>query len=60
MSEKEREEKFLRSIHSVNGLKKRVGSKYEDGMKITVTISENAIKKTFGKRVCKPLDFDSN
>ena len=58
MSKKEREEKLLQGIQSVNGLKVRVGAKKSDGTELTVTTQENAIKKTFDKRFAVPLDFD--
>ena len=55
MSEKEREEKLLQVIQSVNGLKAWIGSKKADDI---VTTQENAIKKTFDKRFGILLDFD--
>ena len=55
MSEKEREEKLLQVIQSVNGLKEWIGSKKADDI---VTTQENAIKKTFDKRFAILLDFD--
>ena len=55
MSEKEREEKLLQVIQSVNGLKAWIGSKKADDI---VTTQENAIKKTFDKRFVILLDFD--
>ena len=55
MSEKEREEKLLQVIQSVNGLKAWIGSKKADDI---VTTQENAIKKTFDKRFAILLDFD--
>ena len=58
LSKKEREEKLLQGIQSANGLKVRVGAKKADGTSLTVTTKEYAIKKTFGKRVAAPLDFD--
>ena len=58
MSKKEREEKLLQGMQSVNGLKARVGAKKTDGTALTVTTQEIAIKKTFGKRFAIPLDFD--
>ena len=57
-SEKEREEKLLPGIYSVNGLKARAGAKKADGTSITVETKENSIKKNFGKRFAIPLDFD--
>ena len=57
-SEKEREEKFLQGIQPANGLKARVGAKKAHGTALTVTIQENAIKKTFDKRFAIPLIFD--
>ena len=40
------------------GLKVHVGAKKTDGTALTMTIQENAIKKTFDKRFGMPLDFD--
>ena len=58
LNEKERKEKLLQGIQSVNVLKARVGAKKADGTALTVTTQENAIKKTFDKRIAIPLDFD--
>ena len=58
MSKKEREEKLLQGIQSLDGLKTRVSAKKTDGTALTVTTQEIAIKKTFGKRFPIPLDFD--
>ena len=58
MSKKEREEKLLQGIQSVNGLKARVGAKMIDGTALTVTTQDIAIKITFGKRFAITLDFD--
>ena len=58
LSEKEREEKLLQSIQSVNGLKARVGAEKADGKALAVTTQENAIKKKLDKRFAIPLDFD--
>ena len=58
LSEKEREEKLLQGMQSANGLKARVGARNADGIALTVTTKQNAIKKTFGKRFAIPLDFD--
>ena len=58
LSEREREEKLLQGIQSVNGLKARVGAKKADGTAWAVTNQENATKKTFDKRFAIPLDFD--
>ena len=52
LSKKEREEKLLQSIQSVNSLKTRVSTT------LAVAMQENAIKKTFNKRFVVPLDFD--
>ena len=41
-----------------NGLKAWVGAKKADGMALTLTTQDNAIKKTFDKRFAIPLDFD--
>ena len=35
-----------------------MGSKKSDGTALTVTTQENAIKKTFDKRLAIPLDLD--
>ena len=58
LSEKEREEKLLQGIQSVNELKARLGAKKVDGTALPVTTQENAIKKTFDKRFAISLDFD--
>ena len=58
LSEKEREEKLLQGIQSINVLKARLGAKKADGTALTMTTQENAIKKTFDKRFAIPLDFD--
>ena len=58
LGEREREEKLLQGIQSVNGLKVRVGARKGDGTALAVTTQENAIKKTFDKRFSIPLDFD--
>ena len=58
LSKKEREEKLIQGIQSVNGLKVRVGAKKVDGTTLTVTTQENAIKKTFDKIFAILLDFD--
>ena len=58
LSKKEREEKLIQGIQSVNGLKVRVGAKKVDGTRLTVTTQENAIKKTFDKIFAILLDFD--
>ena len=58
LSEKEREEKLLQGIKSANGLKALVEAKKADGTTITVTIKENAVTKTFGKRFAMPLNSD--
>ena len=42
----------------MNGLKTQVGAEKSDGTALTVTTQENAIKKTFDKRLAIPLDFD--
>ena len=44
-SEKERKEKLLQGIQSVNRLKARLGAKKIDGTALTITTQENAIKK---------------
>ena len=58
LSEKEREEKLLQDIQPANDLRARLGAKKADGIGLTVTIQENAIKKTFDKMFAIPLDFD--
>ena len=58
LSKKEREEKLLQSIQSVNSLKTRVSAKKVDSTTLAVAMQENAIKKTFNKRFVVPLDFD--
>ena len=58
LSKKEREERLLGGIQSVNGLKAWLGAKKADGTVLTVTDQENAIKKTFNNRFATPLDFD--
>ena len=58
LSKKKREEKLLQGIQPANGLKARVGAKKADGTTLTMTTQENAIKKTFDKRLSVPLDFD--
>ena len=50
LNEKEGEEKLLRGIQPVNGLKARVAAKKADGTALTMATQENAIKKTFDKR----------
>ena len=58
LSEKEREEKLHQCTQSASGLKACSVAKTADGITLTVTTKENAIKKTFGKRFAIPLDFD--
>ena len=58
LSKKEREEKLLQGIQSLNGLKAWLGAKRADDTVLTVTTLENAIKKTFDNRFAIPLDFD--
>ena len=53
LSKKEREQKLLQGIQSINGLKARVGA---NGIALTVTTLNNAIKKTFDNRFVIPLD----
>ena len=45
LSKKEREEKLLQGIQSVNGLKAWLDATNTDGTALTVTAQENAIKK---------------
>ena len=58
LSKKEHEERLLQGIQSANGLKARLDATNGDGTALTVTIQENAIKKTFGKTFAVPLDLD--
>ena len=59
LSEKEREERLLQGVQSASELIARLNAgKAEDGTALTLTIQENAIKKTFDKRFAIPLDFD--
>ena len=58
LSKKEREKKLLQGIQSASGLNAWVGAKKADGTALTVTMQENAIKKTLDKRFAIPLDFD--
>ena len=57
-SKQEREEKLLQDIQSAIGLKARVGATKADGIALTLTKQENAIKKTASNRFSIPLDFD--
>ena len=50
LNKKEREEKLIQGIQSVNGLKARLDVTNADGTTLTVTTQENAIKKKFYKR----------
>ena len=58
LSEKEREEKLLQGTQSANALKARLGTKNADGTALTLTTQENAIKRTFDKRLAIPLNFE--
>ena len=58
LSEKEREERLLQGIQSLNGLKARVGANKADATALTITTHENAIKKTFDKSFSIQLDFN--
>ena len=58
LSKKEREKKLLQGIQLASGLNAWVGAKKADGTALTVTMQENAIKKTLDKRFAIPLDFD--
>ena len=58
LSEKKREERLLQGVQSANGLQVRVQPKKADGTEITVTTTENAITKAFGKRFAISLNFD--
>ena len=57
LSEKERKEKLLQGIKSVNDLKARVGTKKADGSALAGAIQENAIKNTFDKKVFNTVRF---
>ena len=57
LSKKEREERLLQGIQSVNGLKTRFCAKKADGTALTVTDQENTIKKTLDNRFAIFLDF---
>ena len=50
LSKKEREERLIQGIRSVNGLKAWLGAKKADGTALAVTDQENAVKKTLDKR----------
>ena len=58
LSKKDSKEKLPRGIQSVNGLKACAGPKNADGVALTVTTQENAIKKTFDERFTIPFNFD--
>ena len=58
LNKKERKEKLLQSIQSVNSLKTRLSAKKVDSTTLAVAVQENAIKKTFNKRFAVLLDFD--
>ena len=49
LSKKERNENLIQGVQSANDLKTQMGVKKADGTALTVTIQENAIKKTFDK-----------
>ena len=57
LSEKEREEKLLQGIQPASDLKPRLGAKKADGTALSVTNQENAINKTFDKKVCNTVKF---
>ena len=58
LSKKEHEQKLFHRIQPANGFKTQAGTENGDGSSITVTTQENAKKKTFGKRLVVPLDFN--
>ena len=58
LSKKDRQDRILQGIQSLNGLKGRLGSKKSDGAALTLTSGETAIKKTIGTRFAIPLDFE--
>lgn len=55
---KKREREVLQGIQQENGSKDRNEAKNTDGMVITVSTKENAIKKAIGKKFAIPLNFD--
>ena len=55
---KKREREVLQGIQQENGSKDRNEAKNTDGMAITVSTKENAIKKAIGKKFAIPLNFD--
>ena len=57
LSEKERKEKLLKEIQSANCLKAWFSGKKKGCTTIIPTIQENAIKKTFDKRLGVPFKF---
>ena len=58
LTKKQRENMQLQGIQSENRLKARVGAKKSDGTDLTLSIAENAVKQTLGKRFAIPLDFE--
>ena len=53
LSEKKREEKLLQGMQSANDLKTRLGRKKSNGIALTLTTQENAIKR----RLIKDLQY---
>ena len=51
LSKKECEDKLLQGVQSANGLKLVEVKKKADDTAITITTNENAIRKTFGRRL---------
>ena len=52
-----KKEELLQGIHSASGLKPHAGQERADSATIAVTTKENAIKKTFGKRLEIPVEY---
>ena len=48
----------LQGIQPENRLKARLGAKKSNGTNLTLSTSENAVKKTLGKSFAIPLDFE--
>lgn len=58
LNKKEHEQKLFHRMQPANGFKTQAGTENGDGSSTTVTTQENAKKKTFGKRLVVPLDFN--
>lgn len=58
LNKKEHEQKLFHRMQPANGFKTQAGTENGNGSSITVTTQENAKKKTFGKRLVVPLDFN--